>query len=156
MPSRTVHSPDTRPAPDRRVGIASGRAVRPSQEWSLAAANEHPPAVGRDLNEPSPDLPDEGSSSVSDLAAQQNRRPQAAAELDDLSRLVAGSSLEVSRAGVFRNPDGDAPTITAGAGDAVVIVCARDSDGASVFTEFDVSVVEASALGDHDPLRRQL
>lgn len=34
------------------------------------------------------------------------------------------------------------------AGDAAVLVCARKPDGASVFTEFEVSVVEAAARSE--------
>ncbi len=96
-----------------------------------------------------------------------NQAPTVSATLADVSGLEAGATREVSLAGVFHDPDGDALTITGGPDDdaivtvdvasdgsrltltgvsegtAIVLVFAADPSGASVFTEFNVSVVAA-------------
>ncbi len=93
--------------------------------------------------------------------------PFVAAALPDLSGLEAGATREVSLSGVFRDPDGDALTISAGSsnpaarvavaadgssltltgvaqGQATISVTARDADGNRVADDFSVSVVPAS------------
>ncbi len=96
-----------------------------------------------------------------------NQAPTVSATPADVSGLEAGATREVSLAGVFHDPDGDALTITGGPDDdaivtvevasdgsrltltgvsegtAIVLVFAADPSGASVFTEFNVSVVPA-------------
>ncbi len=96
-----------------------------------------------------------------------NQAPTVSAAPADVSGLEAGATREVSLAGVFHDPDGDALTITGGPDDdaivtvevasdgsrltltgvsegtAIVLVFAQDPSGASVFTEFNVTVVAA-------------
>ena len=91
--------------------------------------------------------------------------PTVSAAIADVSGLEAGSTQDVSLAGVFRDADGDALTITAASGDeakatvavsadqskltlsgvaqgsATVTVTAEDSDGNRVSNPFEVSVV---------------
>ncbi len=93
--------------------------------------------------------------------------PLVASALPDLSGLQAGATREVSLAGVFRDPDGDALTVTAGSsnpaaarvavsadgssltltgvaqGQATISVTARDPDGNQVRDGFSVSVAAA-------------
>ena len=92
--------------------------------------------------------------------------PLVASALPDLSGLEAGATREVSLSGVFRDPDGDALTISAASsnpaarvavsadgssltltgvaqGQATIRVTARDPDGNQVRDEFSVSVVAA-------------
>ncbi len=113
------------------------------------------------------DTPDAGPGAGPEPANPANQAPTVSATLADVSGLEAGATREVSLAGVFHDADGDALTITGGPDDdqvvtvelasdgskltltgvsegaAIVLVFAQDPSGASVFTEFNVSVVAA-------------
>lgn len=97
-----------------------------------------------------------------------NRAPTVAAALADQSGLTAGTSRQVSLAGVFSDPDGDSLTVTAGsdnetaatvavvadfssltitgvsAGTATITVVAQDPHGERVLDDFDVTVQAAN------------
>ncbi len=113
------------------------------------------------------DAPDEGPGDGPEPANPANQAPTVSATPADVSGLEAGATREVSLAGVFHDADGDALTITGGPDDdqivtvevasdgsrltltgvsegtAIVLVFAQDPSGASVFTEFNVTVVAA-------------
>ena len=149
----------------RWTGVAE--ALR---ELEAAAQNDPvPPAVGSDPGDSSGDAPDAGPGAGPGAGPEPaNQAPTVSATPADVSGLEAGATREVSLAGVFHDPDGDALTITGGPDDdaivtvevasdgstltltgvsegtAIVLVFAEDPSGASVFTEFNVSVVPAS------------
>ncbi len=151
----------------RWTGVAE--ALR---EREAAAQNDPvPPAVGPDPGDSSGDAPgspgdapDAGPGAGPEPA---NQSPTVASAPADVSGIEAGATREVPLAGVFHDPDGDALTITGGPDDdaivtvevasdgsrltltgvsegtAIVLVFAQDPSGASVFTEFNVTVVAA-------------
>ena len=153
----------------RWTGVAE--ALR---ELEAAENDPVPPAVGSDPGDSSGDspgspgdAPDEGPGAGPEPANPANQAPTVSATLADVSGLEAGATREVSLAGVFHDPDGDALTITGGPDDdaivtvevasdgsgltltgvsegtAIVLVFAEDPSGESVFTEFNVTVVKA-------------
>ncbi len=114
------------------------------------------------------DAPDEGPGAGPGAGPEPaNQAPTVSATPADVSGLEAGATREVSLAGVFHDADGDALTITGGPDDdqivtvevasdgsrltltgvsegaAIVLVFAEDPSGASVFTQFNVTVVAA-------------
>ena len=98
-----------------------------------------------------------------------------ATAIGDVSGLEAAATREVSLAGAFSDPDGDALSVTAASGDeavatvdvasdgssltltgvaagaATITVTARDADGNSVSEAFDISVVEAAGTETDEP-----
>ncbi len=139
---------------------AQGLADRGWNRWTRVAE------ALREL-ETAGDAPEAGPGDGPEPANPVNQAPTVSATPADVSGLEAGATREVSLAGVFHDPDGDALTITGGPDDdqvvtvevasdgstltltgvsegtAIVLVFAADPSGASVFTEFNVTVVPA-------------
>ncbi len=146
---------------------AQGFADRGWSRWTRVAEALRELETAGEAPEPPGEAPEAGPGDGPEPSTSGNQSPTVSATPADVSGLEAGATREVSLAGVFHDPDGDALTITGGPDDdaivtvevasdgskltltgvsegaAIVLVFAQDPSGESVFTEFNVSVVAA-------------